>query len=227
MLTLALDTATRTLSVALVNDQMVLAEASEIAAQSHAERLPILLEQLLNKTGKHRSEITLVAVGVGPGAYTGLRVGLMFATTFARAINAELVGICTHDAIAPAHYSGLVITDARRKEVYLSRYANGNRISSPIVSKPDRIELTDASVIGDGVAVFPEIFPTGKNIAISAGRLGQLVNAAIALGEKPAAVVPKLSASAENGADALPAGIGLLLPPFPLYLRRPDVAEPK
>jgi tRNA threonylcarbamoyl adenosine modification protein YeaZ len=227
MLTLSLDTATRTLSVALVSDQLVLAEASEVAAQSHAERLPILLAQLLSQIGKHSTDINLVAVGVGPGAYTGLRVGLMFATAFARATNAELVGICTHDAIAPDQYSGLVITDARRKEVYLSRYLNGARISSPTVVKPDQIDTTEAAIIGDGVAAFPALFPTGKNISISAGRLGKLANAAVAAGEKPAEIVPKLSASAESGADAIPAGIGLLLPPFPLYLRRPDVAEPK
>jgi tRNA threonylcarbamoyl adenosine modification protein YeaZ len=227
MVTLALDTATLTLSVALVSDQIVLAEVSEVAAQSQAERLPILLEQLLNQAGKHRSEINLVAVGVGPGAYTGLRVGIMFATAFARATNAELVGICTHDAIAPDQYSGFVVTDARRKEVYVSRYTNGKRIASPTVSKPNQIATTNSSVIGDGVGVFSEIFPTGKNVSISAGRIGQLVNAAIAVGEKPTEVVPKLSAATENGAAALPAEIGLLLQPYPLYLRRPDATEPK
>ena len=67
MLTLAIYTATRTLSVALIEDQNVLAEISEVAAQAHAERLPLLLDQLLKQTGKQRTDIELVAVGVGPG----------------------------------------------------------------------------------------------------------------------------------------------------------------
>ena len=227
MLTLAIDTATRTLSVALVEDQNVLTEISEVAAQAHAERLPLLLDQLLKQTGKQRTDIELVAVGVGPGAYTGLRVGLMFATAFARALKIQLVGICSHDVIAPSNYTGLVVTDARRKEVYLSHYETGNRLFSPIVIKPDQIVQADLAIIGDGVEVFGDIFTTGKSVQISAGRLGLLVNAAIAAGVQVAQIVPNVSPAAGDGANALPVGASLLLSPLPLYLRRPDAAEPK
>ena len=227
MLTLAIDTATRTLSVALIEDQNVLAEISEVAAHAHAERLPLLLDQLLKQTGKQRTDIELVAVGVGPGAYTGLRVGLMFATAFARALKIQLVGICSHDVIAPSNYTGLVVTDARRKEVYLSHYETGNRLFSPIVIKPDQIVQADLAIIGDGVEVFGDIFTTGKLVQISAGRLGLLVNAAIAAGVQVAQIVPNVSPAAGDGADALPVGASLLLSPLPLYLRRPDAAEPK
>ncbi len=227
MLNLAIDTATRTLSVALVEDQNVLTEISEVAAQAHAERLPLLLDQLLKQNGKQRTDIELVAVGVGPGAYTGLRVGLMFATAFARALKIQLVGICSHDVIAPSNYTGLVVTDARRKEVYLSHYETGNRLSSPIVIKPDQIVQGDLAIIGDGVEVFGDIFTTGKLVQISAGRLGLLVNAAIAAGVQVAQIVPNVSPAAGDGANALPVGASLLLSPLPLYLRRPDAAEPK
>ena len=227
MLTLAIDTATRTLSVALVEDQNVLTEISEVAAQAHAERLPLLLDQLLKQNGKQRTDIELVAVGVGPGAYTGLRVGLMFATAFARALKIQLVGICSHDVIAPSNYTGLVVTDARRKEVYLSHYETGNRLFSPIVIKPDQIVQADLAIIGDGVEVFGDIFTTGKSVQISAGRLGLLVNAAIAAGVQVAQIVPNVSPAAGDGANALPVGASLLLSPLPLYLRRPDAAEPK
>lgn len=227
MLTLAIDTATRTLSVAIVKDQNLLAEISEVAAQAHAERLPLILDQLLKQTGKQRTDIELVAVGVGPGAYTGLRVGLMFATAFARALKIQLVGICSHDVIAPSNYTGLVVTDARRKEVYLSHYETGNRLFSPIVVKPDQIVQGDLAIIGDGVEVFGDIFTTGKLAQISAGRLGQLVNAAIATGVQVAQIVPNVSPAAGDGANALPVGASLLLSPLPLYLRRPDAAEPK
>lgn len=226
MLTLAIDTATRTLSVALVLDQEVLAEASEPAAQSHAERLPQLLSELLTKAKINRNQITHVAVGVGPGAYTGLRVGLMFATTFARALDIDLVGVCSHDVIATSDFSGVVVTDARRKEVYLSTYQAGKRISGPVVLKPNEIELSNQSVIGDGVLAYPEIFAQGVPVAISAGQLGILVNQAVARGETPAVFVPKVSSANSDGAGAIPDSAGLLLPALPIYLRRPDVAEP-
>ena len=119
MLTLALDTATRTLAVALVQDQQVLAQAAEPAAQSHAERLPELLTQLLTESSLSRHQITQVAVGVGPGAYTGLRVGLMFATAFARAREISLVGICTHDVIAPDDYTGLVVICQAQRGLFI------------------------------------------------------------------------------------------------------------
>lgn len=227
MLTLALDTATRTLAVALVQDQQILAEAAEPAAQSHAERLPELLAQLLTKTSMSRNKITQIAVGVGPGAYTGLRVGLMFATAFARAREISLVGICTHDVIAPADYTGLVITDARRKEVYLSKYENGRRAAAPIVTRPAEVALGDSMVIGDGVTVFPEFFPTGIPTAISAGVLGQRVNALLAAGVTVADLVPNLTVASSDGAGAIPQDVSALLPALPLYLRRPDVMEPK
>jgi tRNA threonylcarbamoyladenosine biosynthesis protein TsaB len=227
MLTLALDTATRTLAVALVQDQQVLAQAAEPAAQSHAERLPELLTQLLTESSLSRHQITQVAVGVGPGAYTGLRVGLMFATAFARAREISLVGICTHDAIAPDDYTGLVVTDARRKEVYLSKYENGARISAPIVTRPAEIALRDLMVIGDGVTVFPKFFPTGIPTEISAGVLGQRVNALLAAGETAADLLPNLTSASSDGAGAIPQNASALLPALPLYLRRPDVMEPK
>lgn len=226
MLTLAIDTATRTLSIALVSDQDVLVEASEPAAQSHAERLPELLTELLIRAKIKRTQITQVAVGAGPGAYTGLRVGLMFATTFARALESPLVGICSHDAIAPTDFNGIVVTDARRKEVYYSEYQAGMRISGPIVLKPSEIKLTNEAIVGDGVLAYPEIFKQGLPVQISAGHLGKLVNQAVALGEKPAVFVPKVSAANSDGAGAIPNKAGILLPALPIYLRRPDVAEP-
>ena len=226
MLTLAIDTATKTLSVALVLDQEVLAEASESAAQSHAERLPELIAELLTKAKVSRNQITQVAVGVGPGAYTGLRVGLMFATTFARALNLDLVGICSHDVIAPTDFTGIVITDARRKEVYFSKYEAGKRISGPLVLKPSEIELTNQLVIGDGVLAHPEIFSQGQPVEISSGQLGKLVNQAVIDGELAAEFVPKVSAANSDGAGAIPVNSGILLPPLPIYLRRPDVVEP-
>ena len=226
MITLAIDTATQTLSLALVSDEVVLVEFSEPAAQSQAERLPQLVAELLLKTKVERNQISCVALGVGPGAYTGLRVGLMFGLTFAKAVSAQAVGFCTHDAIAPDNYTGLVVTDARRKEVYVSQYKSGKRISGPLVVKPESVSQTE-NVLGDGVARYPDVFVNGTQIVISAGLLGQRVNRALLAGEKISQQLPKLTPASSDGSGAVGAASGVLLQPLPIYLRRPDVAEPK
>jgi tRNA threonylcarbamoyl adenosine modification protein YeaZ len=227
MLALAIDTATTSLSAALVTESQVLASISESADRSHAERLPVLVNELLTKAGVARSEINLVSVGVGPGAYTGLRVGLMFGIAFAKALNVDVVGICTHDAIAPAGFTGVVATDARRKEIYVSQYQSGSRIAGPIVVKPAEFDFANQVVIGDGVGAHPTIIQSGKNVAVDAGALGQKAITAFLSGERPAQIEPQLGHANSDGAGAIPIGLGLLLPPLPLYLRRPDVMEPK
>ena len=87
--------------------------------------------------------------------------------------------------------------------------------------------MGDSIVIGDGVTVFPEFFPTGIPTAISAGVLGQRVNALLAAGVTVADLVPNLTAASSDGAGAIPQDVSALLPALPLYLRRPDVMEPK
>lgn len=227
MITLAIDTATQTLSVALVSDKNILEVLSEPAAQTQDERLPELVAELFSTTGLMRDQVSHIALGVGPGAYTGLRVGLMFGLTFARAVGAKPIGICSHDAIVPEDFNGLVVTDARRKEVYLSGYASGKRISGPLVVKPSEIVQANQQIIGDGVAKYPEIFKKGNLIQINAGILGQKVNQALLAGATVSEELPKLSAASTDGSGSLSKNVGLLLPPIPLYLRRPDVAEPK
>jgi tRNA threonylcarbamoyl adenosine modification protein YeaZ len=145
-------------------------------------------------------------VGVGPGPFTGLRVGLMTARTLGAVLEIPVYGVCTLDVLAvEAVDSGIVqgpfhvATDARRKEVYWASYdAEGNRLDGPEVHKPVDV-ATDEAVVGRGAVLYPDAFPDGR------------------LPENPSAGVLARVVAEERA---------VLLDPEPLYLRRPDAAAP-
>jgi tRNA threonylcarbamoyladenosine biosynthesis protein TsaB len=204
---LAFDTATPFVSVALHDGEDVVAELTSDRSMKHGEQLAPLIEQALARAGIGRQDLTAVAVGVGPGPFTGLRVGLVTARTLGYVLDIPVHGVCSLDVLAvEAVETGavtagefLVATDARRKEVYVARYdERGARLAGPVVDKPAAL-ATDQPVVGEGGALYPEAFPhrTGP-AAPSAGWLARVV--------------------AEERAE--------LLDPEPLYLRRPDAVAP-
>ncbi|NBP92310.1 MAG: tRNA (adenosine(37)-N6)-threonylcarbamoyltransferase complex dimerization subunit type 1 TsaB [Actinobacteria bacterium] len=162
-LTLAIDTATRRTGISLATEAAVIAQYYEEGATAHGEALSRLASQLLQ--GIDRSEITSVAVGIGPGPFTGLRVGISFAQSFAFALGVPLISVCTLDVIAAevsCNQEFAIATDARRKEVYWARYsAAGKRLGEVRVIKPS--ELTDEErwlpTAGDAVEIYGELFP--------------------------------------------------------------------
>ena len=114
---LAIDTSAGT-SVALVAGGRVLAEADEPGTRRHAEAIGTLLRDVLRDAGAVPGDVTGVVAGMGPGPFTGLRVGIAAARAFAFGIGAPVHPVVSHDAIA--HGAGtrvLVVTDARRREV--------------------------------------------------------------------------------------------------------------
>jgi tRNA threonylcarbamoyl adenosine modification protein YeaZ len=128
-LMLGIDTATAVTTVALVGvdtaEVQVLDERSHRDARRHGEVLPQLINDVLGGASCSPAELTAVAVGVGPGAYTGLRVGIATAQALGLALGVPVVGVVTLDAIAYA--SGrrgpfAVVTDARRRELFVARY---------------------------------------------------------------------------------------------------------
>jgi tRNA threonylcarbamoyl adenosine modification protein YeaZ len=152
---LAIDTAaSRTSVVVIENDQVVFNEFRD-GAMSHGPALPELVQAAI----KDR-EITEVLVGMGPGPYTGLRVGITFAQTFAWARNIPVRGFCSLDAIAAqvSEPDFIVAIDARRKEVYWARYTNGLRVEGPAVDLP-------AVVQAHGIKVISDLFPDPKFFA--------------------------------------------------------------
>ena len=102
VLLLAFDTATPAVTVALRGDEGVLAEHTEIDARRHGELLAPGIEKVLADAGCSRTDLTGVAVGVGPGPFTGLRVGLMTARALADALDIPVYGVCTLDILAAA-----------------------------------------------------------------------------------------------------------------------------
>ncbi|MFI5874088.1 tRNA (adenosine(37)-N6)-threonylcarbamoyltransferase complex dimerization subunit type 1 TsaB [Streptomyces sp. NPDC051445] len=209
MLLLALDTATPAVTVALHDGTDVIASSSQVDARRHGELLLPAVDRLLEGAGLRLDAVTGVVVGVGPGPYTGLRVGLMTADTFGLALGVPVHGLCTLDGLAYAcDLEGpfVVATDARRKEVYWARYTDSRtRVSGPAVDRPADIadEVAGLPAVGAGALLYPDAFPGAREPGhVSAAALAGLAAEKLAAGEE-------------------------LLEPRPLYLRRPDAQVPK
>ncbi|HKY56587.1 MAG TPA: tRNA (adenosine(37)-N6)-threonylcarbamoyltransferase complex dimerization subunit type 1 TsaB [Aeromicrobium sp.] len=203
MLVLAFDTAGPTVSAALHDGTRVLGEASGSGPMAHGELLAPAIAEALDQAGTAMAEVTDVAVGVGPGPFTGLRVGVVTALTLG-STGTVTHGVCSLDIIAAEidrETPFIVATDARRKEVYWALYDGGHRIEGPAVDRPEEL-----AALHRGVPVF--------------GRGGQLYSDVLAGRPGP------LDPSAAVLAAGVAAGTFEELPLQPLYLRRPDVAQP-
>ncbi len=190
----------------LARDGVPIARAGLTDTRAHAEQLMPVVQALMTEAGIGWADLDAVAVGLGPGPFTGLRVGVATAQTIAFAIGVPWRGVCGLDVLAAQylldqksypleHESAdfLTAVDARRREVYWARHDSaGRRVDGPHVGRPD--ELPDLPVIGPGAPVVP-------------GR--------------PATDGPRLVDPALMAARNFP-DVGL----EPLYLRRPDAQEP-
>ena len=160
---LAFDTATPHVTVALHDGSSVVATFESEESMRHGEMLAPGIEHVLAAAGVTVATLTGIAVGVGPGPFTGLRVGLVTARTLALARALPVHGVCSLDILAAeAIDAGLsefvVATDARRKEVYVASYADGRRVDGPAVLKPEDA-ATEATVVGRGGGALPRALP--------------------------------------------------------------------
>jgi tRNA threonylcarbamoyladenosine biosynthesis protein TsaB len=203
---LAFDTATAAITVALHDGEHVVASLTRIDVMRHGELLAPGITSVLDEAWVPRQDVTAIAVGVGPGPFTGLRVGLVTARRLALALDVPVYGVCTLDVLAVEAVDNgallgpfLVATDARRKEVYWASYdEEGGRLDGPHVSRPADV-ATDGPVVGAGARLYPDAFPLPLGPTHpDAGVLAQVVT--------------------DERAE--------LLDPEPLYLRRPDVMAP-
>jgi tRNA threonylcarbamoyladenosine biosynthesis protein TsaB len=165
-----------------------------------------MIAKVMADAGASRADLTDIAVGVGPGPYTGLRVGVVTARVLGSVLGIPVHGVCSLDVIASAVRAGrefAVATDARRKEVYWARYdAAGRRTDGPHVGRAGSIEgAAGLAVAGAGGLLYPEAF-------------GEVIGPAYPDAATLCGIV-----------TGRPAGAALL-PPEPLYLRRPDAREP-
>jgi tRNA threonylcarbamoyl adenosine modification protein YeaZ len=193
---LAIDTSVGT-SVAVVDrDRGILAQADEADTRRHAEVIGTLIERVLTESGVTPRELSGVVEGMGPGPFTGLRVGIAAARAFAFGIGKPVVPLISHDALALDLLEPLlVVTDARRREVAWSSYAVGDDLGLPVrVAGPHLAFPGDLETEVDGYSTYRRVDAT----RIPAGALGMLGERLFAAGR----------------------GFG---PSEPLYLRPPDV----
>lgn len=210
VLVLALDTSTPAVTAALaeVTDSGMrgLAERRTVDPRAHGERLAPQIQLILDDAGVRPRELAAIVAGVGPGPFTGLRVGLASAAAMGQALSIPTYGICSLDALGRAAGPGrvLVATDARRREVYYATYVDGVRTTDPDVARPADVRVEADRAVGEGALKYSEIFavPIDDRVLFPPGE------ALIAL-------------AAERVRRRAPGE-----PLIPLYLRRPDAVEP-
>jgi tRNA threonylcarbamoyl adenosine modification protein YeaZ len=194
---LAMDTATPavTAGVLRLEGVEVLAERVTVDARGHAEQLTPNVIAALADAGLTVNDLDAVVVGCGPGPFTGLRVGMATAAAYGHALGVPVHGVCSLDAIGvETRGDALVVTDARRREVYWARYRDGVRVDGPAVNAPTDVPADAHAVAGspEHAALFDlptlsPVYPTASG----------LVRAVANWTAEPAPLVP-------------------------LYLRRPD-----
>lgn len=207
---LAFDTSSPTVTVAVHDGADVLVELTSSETMRHGEQLAPLVDQALRRLDVSARDLSAVAVGVGPGPFTGLRVGLVTARIMAYAVEIPVYGVCSLDVLAveaidTGTVSGpfAVATDARRREVYLATYDEaGARHDGPHVLRPADVPgaVSALPTVGEGARLYPEPFGDGRApYRPSAAWLARCV--------------------AEERVE--------LRDPEPLYLRRPDAEIPR
>lgn len=174
MLILAVDTSGLEGSIAVSDDRRILEERSLIAeGRRHAQTLVLQVDRILKSLQLAPQDIDAVAVSVGPGSFTGLRVGVVFAKTFAWASAAKLVAVDTLRAVAQQTADGIqniaVISDAQRSEVFVNEYSWAPASESFVADGEIRIEAIatvvaqtaerGVHVTGPGLAKFGDQFP--------------------------------------------------------------------
>lgn len=217
---LALDTSGAVAAAIVADDGAALAQAAVAEPRRQAEELAPMIADLLTRTGLVPGDLSRVVVGTGPAPFTGLRVGLVTARTFALAAGVPVVGVCSLDALAqeadaPVGTRILVATDARRREIYRRGY---------VVDAEGRAIPDGEPSVGAAAEVAAELDLTGTVVVGAGGGLYRDELTAAGALVRDAPVTPDPVVLARLAAGALADGVEL--PVQPLYLRRPDAQVP-
>ena len=167
MLLLSLETASTTLSLSLFENEKVLAKFDETMIRGQAERLIPEIQNLFFKVGREVKELSAVAVGVGPGSFTGVRVALATARGFGLALNVPVLGVSSLEAYAyGAGEDVFVALDTKRGDFYVAGFDKDlNEVFSPRIMTMDEIKILNPKLIAsDAFALFEEAgFRVRKN----------------------------------------------------------------
>lgn len=205
MIVLAIDTCLFACSVAVVDGEQVLARRVEPMSRGHQERLAPLVQEAMAEAGLGFDKLERIGVTVGPGSFTGLRVGLAFAKGLASALSIPAVGIGSLEALADTERGNVVaVLDAKRGQVYLQAFSEGVPVSAPdalpIETAAARVaEFAPDTLIGTGAALLADVRRGAK--VIEADVTDPVAVARLAALRSP-------------------------VPPRPLYLRAPDAKLP-
>ncbi|OBJ50291.1 tRNA N6-adenosine(37)-N6-threonylcarbamoyltransferase complex dimerization subunit TsaB [Mycobacterium asiaticum] len=175
---LALDTATPAVTAGIVRleDLATLAERVTVDARAHAERLTPNVIEALAASGLTMADLDAVVVGCGPGPFTGLRAGMATAAAYGHALGIPVHGVCSLDGIGRLTSGDtLVVTDARRREVYWARYHDGVRTDGPAVNAPADVDAGPARAVAgspEHAALFDlprcePVYPTPAGLAMA------------------------------------------------------------
>jgi len=205
MIVLAIDTCLFACSVAVVDGERVLARRVEPMSRGHQERLAPLVQEAMAQSGVGFDQLERIGVTVGPGSFTGLRVGLAFAKGLGSALSIPVVGVGSLEALAePERGDVLAVLDAKRGQVYLQAFSGGAPVSAPdalpIEIAAARVaEFSPDILIGTGAALLADLRPGAR--VVEADTTDPVAVARLAAARAP-------------------------VPPRPLYLRAPDAKLP-
>jgi tRNA threonylcarbamoyladenosine biosynthesis protein TsaB len=207
MIVLALDTAQGACSAAVLDGERVLAAGSEPMMRGHQERLAPMVQALMAQAGMAFSALDRVGVTVGPGSFTGLRVGLAFAKGLALALDIPCVGVGSLDALAASEPGGgptVAAIDAKRGQLYLQAFEDGRALMAP-----------DVLLVEDACARLAELWRGGPLRLVGSG-------AALLQPAAPGAAILPREAPDPVAIARLALACAAPVPPRPLYLRAPD-----
>jgi tRNA threonylcarbamoyl adenosine modification protein YeaZ len=208
VLVLAIDTSSDavTAGVARVDGGVeIVAEQVTVNPRGHGELLAPSIAAALDHANASPSDLAAIVAGVGPGPYTGLRVGLVTAAVMAEALGIPTYGVCSLDAIAEACRDEpqlVVATDARRREVYWARYEHGARAGEPAVDAPAEVPIDGVTAVAGHAATLYDFGVPGRDV-----------------------LYPPVLSLVRCALERITAGAPAELL-TPLYLRRPDAVVP-
>ncbi|SRX91933.1 hypothetical protein MSP7336_00154 [Mycobacterium shimoidei] len=212
-LVLTIDTATPAVTAGIVADDQVLAEQVTIDARAHAERITPNVLAALASAEVAMADLDAVVVGCGPGPFTGLRVGMATAAAYGHALEIPVYGVCSLDAIGVlTDGDTLVVTDARRREIYWARYHDGMRVDGPAVNAAADVDPGPARAVA-GSPDHAALFDLPRCDPVSPTPRGLVRAVTMRAGTARGGAAPSAVAIDWSQAPA---------PLVPLYLRRPD-----